>query len=237
MSPPYRKAVIFLNGDRSDTSWVKPYIDDRTMLIGCDGGTRHILSLGYKPSAVIGDFDSLEYPAGDIVGRLKQGGEQSTDINGTAYVRYPADKDYTDSELAIRYAAEHGCRRIILAGALGTRLDHVLGNILLLAKDEFSSLDLKIIEGGQEIYLVRGQARISGTPGDVISFIPVAGSARVSSSAGLKYDLSQYDLSPQANHGISNVLTQPIARVEVKTNVLLVIHQKQRQPGDPLSNY
>ena len=221
------KAFIFLNGDLSDMSRVKPYIDDRTLLIGCDGGTRHILALGYKPGAVIGDFDSLESLAGDIIDRLKRSGRQSTNINGTVYIRYPADKDQTDSELAIRYAAKRGCHQIILAGLLGTRLDHLLGNVLLLTKDEFSELDIKIIEGSQEIYLMHGPARIVGTPGDIISFIPIAGSARVSSTTGLKYDLSQYDLSPQSNHGISNVLTKPIALVNIKTGMLLVIHERQ----------
>ncbi|HEY5152665.1 MAG TPA: thiamine diphosphokinase [Candidatus Saccharimonadales bacterium] len=224
------QAVIFLNGDLSDMSRVKPYVDDRTLLIGCDGGTRYILALGYKPGAIIGDFDSLEGLTGDVIERLKHSGEVSTDINGTAYVRYPADKDQTDSELSIRYAAEHGCRRIILTGALGTRLDHLLGNVLLLAKDEFSELDIKIIEGSQEIYLIRWPARINGTPGDIISFIPIAGSAQVSRTTGLKYDLSRYDLSPQSNHGLSNVLTAPVARVDLKTGILLVIHDRQDKP-------
>jgi len=212
MSSGHRQAVIFLNGDRTDLSGVKPYIDGRTLLVGCDGGTRHILALGYKPSAVIGDFDSYEQP---------------DDTNGTVYVRYPADKDYTDAELAVRYAAEQGCRRIILAGVLGTRLDHLLGNILLLVKDEFAPLDIKIIEGDQEIYLIRGQARINGTAGDIISFIPINGPVEVSRSTGLKYDLSRHDLSPQANLGVSNILTEPVAEVRLKTNVLLVVHQRQ----------
>src|SRR5665213_4601129 len=112
------KVIIFLNGDLSDLSLVQPEIDNRTMLIGCDGGTSYILALGYKPAVIIGDFDSLD--------------KDSTDLKDTTYVRYPTDKDYTDSELAIRYAAEQGCDQIILAGALGTRLDHLLGNILLL---------------------------------------------------------------------------------------------------------
>ena len=52
-------AVIFLNGDKTDVSRVKNIIDENTLIIGCDGGTKHLLSLGFVPHVVIGDMDSL----------------------------------------------------------------------------------------------------------------------------------------------------------------------------------
>lgn len=204
-----QRAVIFLNGDLSDVSAVKPYMAG-ALLIGCDGGTEHLLSLGCTPDAVVGDFDSFALPA-------KRGGK-------TKYLRYPADKDVTDAELALGYAAEQGCREVIIAGVLGTRLDHVLGNILLLTKRKFARLNVTIVEGRQTMYLIRTRARIRGKKGDVISFIPIRGTARAS-SRGLKYDLSQYRLSLQGNTGISNVLTGSTAQVVMQRGVLLAVHQ------------
>jgi thiamine pyrophosphokinase len=205
----HSKAVIFLNGGLADLSRVKKHLGGNSLLIGCDGGTGHILALGYKPDVVIGDFDSFTASAG----------------GGTTYIRYPADKDFTDSELAVRYAAKAGCREIILAGLLGDRLDHLLGNIFLLNKREFAKIKLKIIEGNQEAYVVRGHAKIDGQKGDIISFMPIDGHPEVQTTGGLKYDLGKHKLSRQGNLGISNVLLRQTVEITVSKGSLLVIHQ------------
>jgi thiamine pyrophosphokinase len=210
--PEPTRAVIFLNGDLSDTTRIKKYLAAGTLLIGCDGGTQHILELGRKPDVIIGDFDSFK------PGEIPPGIEPE-------YVRYPADKDFTDSEAAIRYAARAGCRDIILAGTLGSRLDHLIGNIFLLNKREFAKLKLRIIEGNQEAYIVRGQARIIGRRGDTISFIPITGTPQVKTTGGLKYDLNKYKLSLQGNTGISNVLLRKTTDITVTKGAVLVIHQ------------
>lgn len=211
-----RRAVIFLNGDLSDVEPVRDYITKDTLLIGCDGGTNNLLNMGYTPNAVIGDFDSFEYPA------------DASHAAGDApvYLRYPTDKDVTDAELALDYAAEQGCGDIVLTGTLGTRLDHVLGNVFLLTKRKFSKLHIMIVEGGQTAYLIRGRAHICGKKGDTISFIPIKGTARVAASRGLKYDLAQYQLSLQGNTGISNILTAETAEVLMRRGVLLAVHQR-----------
>lgn len=204
------KAVIFLNGDKSSFSRIRSHIDKDTLLIGCDGGTDHMARLGFTPKAVIGDFDSIkDFPAAR---------------RGVKYVRYPRDKDYTDSELAIRYAHESGCREIILAGLLGTRTDHLLGNIFLLSKDEFKDSGLKIIEGDQEIYPIHESTTIKGKKGEIISFIPLNGDVQALGSTGLRYDLGEYKLSLQGNKGISNELTSDTAVITLQEGSLLVVH-------------
>lgn len=205
------KAVIFLNGDKSDLSRITRYIDKNTLIIGCDGGTKKIITLGYKPDIIIGDFDSLD----------------EKDIpEGVEIIRHPADKDYTDSEAALRQAVAKGAKQIILTGFSGARIDHMLGNIFLLARPEFAGPKIKIIDGQQEIYILTGTAEITGTVGETISFIPLFGDVKASFSAGLKYDLSQYDLSMRGNTGISNELVEDKARIVLGDSLLLAIHTR-----------
>ncbi|HZL08232.1 MAG TPA: thiamine diphosphokinase [Candidatus Dormibacteraeota bacterium] len=210
MAANMKRAVIFLNGNLSDLTLVKQYINKSTLLIGCDGGTRHILELGLQPDVVIGDLDSFRP-------------EEISSDHQPKYITCPTDKDFTDSEFAIRYAIENGYQEVILAGALGDRLDHLLGNIFLL--DKFADSKIKIIEGHQEAYIVRAQAEISGHKGDTISFIPILGNPKVSSTGGLKYDLNKYQLSLKGNTGISNVLTRQSTTITVTKGTILVIHQ------------
>ena len=123
----YKKAVVFCNGDLADLSRVRRHINTKTLLVGCDGGTSHILALGLVPHVVIGDFDSI---SSKTQRALSTGGKGKE----VEYFRYPTDKLYTDSELGLALAMERGCKEIILAGVRGTATDHFLGNLFLLAK-------------------------------------------------------------------------------------------------------
>lgn len=207
-----KRAIIFLNGDLVEPGPLKAYIDSKkTMLIACDGGLRQLEKLGYKPGIIIGDFDSigaLSLPA------------------GIPQIRYPANKDKTDSALAIRYAMEAGFNEIILTGFIGNRVDHMLGNIFLLTQPDFNGIKLKIIDGFQEIYVVRSHATIRGSAGDTMSFFPIGGETIVSSTGGLKYALDNYVLSATGNQSISNVLTKNQTKIEVTQGMVLVVHHK-----------
>jgi thiamine pyrophosphokinase len=212
MAKPVR-AIIFLHGAATRLSRLQTYLEDSPLLIGCDGGTMQLTRLGLVPDVVIGDFDS--YP------------DTGQQMSGATYIRYPSDKDYTDGELAIRYAKEAGCQEIILAGALGGRLDHLLGHVLLLNKREFAGLRLKIVDNQQEAYMIRGKAHIHAKKGALISFVPFAGPVSIARSSGLAYDLSQYRLSPQHNLGISNVMLASTAEIVITRGALLVVCQLQ----------
>ena len=211
-----KKAIILLNGDRADLSRIKKYIDQKTLIIGVDGGAEHILKLKLIPNVILGDFDSLSKKT-----------KQALKKYSIEYVRYPRKKDFTDGELAIKFAIKRGFKDIIVTGLLGTRVDHLLGNILLLLKKEYADINLKIVEGKQEIYLIRKHTIIHGKKGDTISFIPIDGSVNDITSAGLEYDLGNYKLSLQGNRGISNRMTKNQAELTIKKGILLVIHIQQ----------
>lgn len=205
------KTVIFLNGDKSDLSLIGRYIDKNTLIIGCDGGAEQAIALGYKPDIIIGDLDSINEK------NIPQGAE---------IIRHPGDKDYTDSEAALKHAIAKGAKEIILTGFSGDRVDHMLGNIFLLPKPEFAGPKIRIVEGKQEIYMITGTAEIMGKAGETISFIPLFGDVRAIFSSGLKYDLSRNDLSMQGNTGISNELVKDKARIDVGESRLLAVHTR-----------
>ncbi|MFO3796054.1 MAG: thiamine diphosphokinase, partial [Anaerolineales bacterium] len=53
------RVIIFANGSLPAPERARALLQEGDILIGADGGTRHLLALGLSPHAVIGDFDSL----------------------------------------------------------------------------------------------------------------------------------------------------------------------------------
>ena len=209
-------AVIFLNGDKTDVSRVKNIIDENTLIIGCDGGTKHLLSLGFVPHVVIGDMDSLTK---EIKSKLKN--------RKVKFIAYPTKKDNTDAELALLYAIKKGCKEVILTGILGTRIDHMLATIFMLSQPRFSTASIRIIEGNQDIYVVRKKITLTGKKGDTVSLLPLNCNADGVVTKNLTYTLQGETLRGYTTRGISNVMTKNKAQISLKKGTLLVVHTQQ----------
>ncbi|MBC8497221.1 MAG: thiamine diphosphokinase [Chloroflexi bacterium] len=208
------RVIIFANGELQHPQSVLEIIQDGDVLIAADGGARHCLSLGLFPKLVIGDFDSLSEA------ELRELEEAGAEI-----LRHPTDKDETDLELALLKAREYKPKEIIILGALGARWDMTLANLLLLAHRELGSQKIRIIDGYQELSLLRNgeSMEIHGHAGDTVSLIPILGDARGISTQGLVYPLKNGTLHVGASRGVSNVMKNQYARVELEEGLLLVV--------------
>ena len=74
------------------------------------------------PDVIVGDFDSVEQEALEFFL-----GQEQMDIH-----RLNPEKDDTDTEYALRFAIGRGATKITVLGGTGSRLDHVIGNVVLL---------------------------------------------------------------------------------------------------------
>jgi thiamine pyrophosphokinase len=207
-------AVIFANGELKDPQRTLNWVTEGDVIIAADGGSRHCLALGLVPDILIGDFDSLEP-------------EQLAEFEnkGCQIIRHPARKDYTDLELALRYACEHGMQDILVIGALGARWDQTLANLLLPAHPDLASARISLIDGPQEIRLIRpGEILVvEGRPGDTVSLIPLNENAAGVNTQGLEYPLVDEILEFGTTRGVSNVLLSERAEIILKQGMLLCI--------------
>ncbi|MDH4207986.1 MAG: thiamine diphosphokinase [Anaerolineae bacterium] len=210
------RAVIVANGPMPQPPLPELHVGERDLVVVVDGGARNALGLGLQPHVVLGDLDSMEPEL-----------RQHLDQEGVQFVAYPARKDETDSELAVKYALDRGATDLVLLGALGGRIDHALANIMLLAIPQLEGVRARMIDGSQELTLIRDEAVIEGNPGDVISLLPLAGDATGIHTEGLEYTLHGETLKFGAARGVSNVLAAPLARVRVGAGLLLLVHQHQ----------
>lgn len=196
------RAVIIGNGNIKSYDFIKSRISNSDLIICADGGYNHARNMDIMPDVLIGDLDSAS-GYDDVKNRLE----------------YPVRKDFTDGELAVMYANEHGCDEIVLAGMTGNRLDHTIADIMLLAHCKKGVL----IDDNNEIYLLRDKLIIEGYRGQTLSIVPITGDAEGVSTSGLEYPLNAETLHFASTRGISNVMTAEKCEITIERGLALVI--------------
>ena len=210
------RTVIFANGELSSPEKTRALIQPGDYLIAADGGLRNMQSLGIKPNMLVGDMDSLDE---------REVAEISS--NSAELIQHPREKDQTDLELAVAEAAARGGNPIIITAALGGRLDMTIANLMLLANDDLKGCDLRIHDGSQEAFIVRGHRKVAGKKGDRVSLLAIGGLARGIRTDGLRYPLRDETLHTGETRGISNVMSAHQADIWVTDGMLLCIHTLQ----------
>lgn len=211
------RTVIMAGGEINDWRAGSSYLRTADFIIAADGGAQHVLRMGFTPHVVIGDMDSLTQ---EQVERLKQA--------GCRFLTYPTRKNETDAELALLYAVKQGADQIIILGASGGRIDHTLANVLLLTLPELKGVQVSLVDGQQEVILIRGEGTIRGQVGDSVSLLPLAGDAEGITSSGLEYTLDDDTLMFGRTRGVSNTLTASTAHIRLRKGVLLCVHSHRR---------
>jgi thiamine pyrophosphokinase len=206
------RAVIFANGELPDPQGARDILQTCDITIAADGGTLHALAVGIFPDVVVGDLDSLPP---DQRRRLE--------TSGCRMISFPARKDETDLELALHYAAAEGATEIVVLAALGGRLDQIIANVMLLTLPELKGIDVRIVEGAQEAFLIDDEAIIEGGVGDTVSLIPLGGDAVGVTTEGLEWALEEDTLCFGPARGVSNVLAVGKAQVCLEDGLLLCI--------------
>lgn len=184
----------------------RPAAGDLT--IAADGGYRVCLAEGITPDLLLGDFDSMEPPAGfDRV------------------IRLPVEKDDTDTLAALRTGLERGCGLFyIYGGTGGQRLDHTLANLQSL---------LFLRRHGARGYLYdrdfvwtvieNEELNISKTvEWGLFSAFCLGDRAEGVEETGFQYPLEEAVLTPDFPLGVSNHILEPTARVSVRKGALAV---------------
>jgi thiamine pyrophosphokinase len=213
------RVLILVNGEPPSAAFLAQIRAEHDLLIAADGAAQRAIGLGQTPDIICGDFDSIDLPAALIA------------FPGAEFVPLP-DQNHADLEKAVLLARQRGALSITVAGALGGRIDHTLGNFGVLLRYH-SEIPLSIVEDASEVRAISGTVAapgewtISTRPGDTISLISLDGRARATIT-GVKWPLDRYQL-PTGTQGISNRATGEQVRVLADGGALLVSHLRQSE--------
>lgn len=205
------KYIIVSGGTPPSYRLLKRYIDDGYNVIAADSGANVLYTNKIIPKFLIGDFDSidkevLEYFKGKV------------DIE-----KYPPEKDYTDTELALLKAIENGATEVIFLGCTGSRLDHVIGNMCVLYKAINKGLKAYIVDDNNKITIITKSSKIIGCKGEGFSLFAYNEEVKNLKIEGSKYNLDNYNLKVGDNLTVSNEFLENEVYLKFNSGSLILI--------------
>lgn len=203
MTDKIKRAAIVLNSPELNVE-----IKEKN-IICADGGVRYAAGR-FIPEVVVGDFDSAEPDAEKY----------------PKTVICPKEKDYTDGERAVEYAAENGYGEITIYGAEGGRNDHVYANLSLLAFAESKGIKAVIRNAEEYVFYAeekKGNVEIETEEGTFVSVLPFGDEVIISDSCGTKYEYKNLRITRvRAGVGISNEAEEKTVRFRIKKGSALI---------------
>jgi len=205
------KIIVVAGGTLLDPGIFKSMVSRADRVVCADGGAAHLAGMGIVPHVVMGDLDSID-----------PSHQMDLEAAGVEFIRHPVDKDYTDTELAAKWAVDNGATQIIFLGTTGTRMDHTLANIFLMEKIAAMGVACSMVDDHNEIHLVQDQITLEKRPGIYLSIIPITRKVTGITLTGLVFPLTNATLYRGDSTGISNRFEESTARISLETGLLMV---------------
>ena len=185
-------------------------------VIAADGGLRALEAMGIRPDLLMGDLDSLgAHPLPD----------------GVPLEQFPAEKDDTDTGIALAQGYAMGYREFALYGCAGGRVDHLLANFQSMCRYSKRGATIRLVAPQYDAYaLTSGNMRLPHRPsGTTISIFCHGDQAEGVTLQGLYYPLDRYTLTCDHPLGVSNQHTESEATISVENGTLLIIQYLQKE--------
>ena len=209
------RCAIVTNGSISEYGCTRSLLLEHDFIICADGGMRHLFQMNLLPDMIVGDFDSIEEKYLEYL-----------QAHHVERCQFSERKDFTDTELAVKYAVNRGATEINFFGAIGSRMDHTLANIMLMVPLLQIGLRVSIQDEHNQIWITSEQLSIEGEVGDYISILPLTLRVEGVTLQGLEYPLKDATIEMGQTIGISNRLAQQRAVITIKQGMILVIKAK-----------
>ncbi len=193
------RGIIFTGGLMPNCGDIRRWIDPFDFVIAADSGLEGLERAGIAPDLIVGDMDSLSDP-------------RSLDRYTPDRVRaYPRDKDYSDTELALREMEARSITDIAIVGGDGGRMDHFFALRSIFDGDLVPSLWLGTVSAviAVGIGTASRSVRVEGLRADdPVSIFPAGEKKHRCHGCefhwpvdGLAWDAGDFSLSNRANDG------------------------------------
>lgn len=212
-----------MTGGSIELSFVKEYIKKEAFdrVIAVDSGLEVVDKLGIYPDYILGDFDSVSM---EVLKKYEAMEEEW----GIRFIRLSTEKDMSDTHEALRLAIDEYAEDIVVLGATGSRIDHVLANVNVLIVPLSFGVEACLLDAHNKIYLTDHNIVLKKDEvyGPYVSLLPLTEECCALFLRGFKYNLNNATLTIGDSIGISNEIVEDIALLEMGEGVLVVIESR-----------
>ncbi len=188
----------------------------KLVLMAADRGLDFFRKNGITPDIADGDFDSLSI----------EGKKYLENLKNTEIIRLQPEKDDTDTQSTLNLAIARGAGNILILGATGGRIDHLIGNLGLLTLGKLKGVSVAIADAQNYICLVKSGTILSkaGQFGKYVSFFSAGEAVEGLTLKGFKYPLNNFCLTT-ADSGltVSNEIRDDTAQITYDRGSLMMV--------------
>ncbi len=204
------KAYIFTGGEIFH-QYIEERPEEGDLVISADAGYKNAKLMGVHTNILIGDFDSL--------------GQIPEDVDEMLQV--PAEKDLTDTQIAVETAIERGACEIIIIGSTSGRFDHALSTLAILEKYWEKRIPIYIVNGQNRVRYIKNSGFIVvRSKYKYFSLIAVDEKVKGVSVEGAKYPLVNKTLTRNHQFAVSNEIVKNAALITVKKGGIFIIETR-----------
>ena len=202
-----KKHFVIITGGECKAEGIPSSVAENAFVIAADSVYDTAKRLGIKVDLLVGDMDSVK-----------------SIPSGVDTVRVKAEKDDTDTMLAIGIAKDKGAEKITVIGGAGGRADHWLSNIFMLEALADEKIDTCLTDGVNEIRVISdGSIKIPNNGG---YFGLLALEDSTVTATGCKYPLHDHLLRRQLPYAVSNEVTADFAEITVHGKLIVTVSKR-----------
>lgn len=233
--------ILVVTGGTVDVVWAARWLENEAKktpfdyCIAADSGLDAADALGIHVDYLLGDYDSVKP---EVLARYR---------NTVETVTFPREKDYTDTELAFQAVIQLTEQKtakhrdtgqqtaeskpvVTVLGATGTRFDHTLANVSLLAYFAKNKIPARLLDKHNCIRMLAGEDTLCLTKlsqyGSFVSCLAIGGEVTGLTLTGFRYPLTGAVLQMGVSLGVSNEIVDAQAKISIKSGQLLVIESR-----------
>jgi thiamine pyrophosphokinase len=205
------RAFIYTGGEVfPDNITEHPKGDD--ICIAADSGFHNAKKCGDRVDILVGDLDSI--------GNYKL--DKKTEL-----LQVPAEKDVTDTQLAVETAIQRGATELVIIGGFGGRADHMLSNLAIFEDISARGVHAVMLNGQNRARFIRSTSTLIPRSGyKYVSLIAVDPVVKGVSIEGCKYPLKKAKLTRPFQYAVSNEIVGNCALISVRRGAVYVIESK-----------
>ncbi len=196
------KCFAVICGGECKVENISKELFENSFVIAADSGYQTAKALGVTPDLLVGDMDSIaEIPENVPIHKVK------------------AEKDDTDTMLAVKIAIDMGADEINIVGGGGGRADHWLSNVFLLESLADRGIKAELHDGINRVLFACDTTVRLYKNGGYFGILALEDSTVT--AEGCKYPMKSSVLKRSHPYAVSNEVTAEYCDVTVKGRVII----------------